>query len=65
MIHHILTLNEMDPVCCARYLLLFLVIASVLRSVIQDSALGLCFVFKDGILCQLSVSDRDRRPVAL
>jgi hypothetical protein len=58
-------LNETALVYCARYLLLLLVIVSGLRSIIQDSALKFCFIWKDGVLLHPLGSDRDRRPVAL
>ena len=64
LILHIPALNETAPVCCARYLLLLLVIVSGLRSIIQDSALKFCFIWKDGVLLHPLGSDRDRRPVA-
>jgi uncharacterized membrane protein YkvI len=43
---------------CTRYLFLLLVITSVLRSIIQDSALMFYFICKDSVLHQPSVSDR-------
>jgi hypothetical protein len=64
MILHIPALNETAPVCCARYLLLLLVITLVLRSIIQDSALWSCFICKDSVLHHPSLPDRDNIPVA-
>lgn len=64
MIIHITSLSETAPVCCARYLILLLFFVSVLRSIIQHSALEFYLICKDGVLHQPSVSDRDEKLVA-